>query len=100
MRDFGKGSTLNNLGLKPHNILFSYTTPQDYEMGRYILVEDIEGLEWGEYLFLEGWHCSCYDFDETEWTATAYTRDELIKLARADYNKKDKLWNMILNYFQ
>lgn len=99
MRDFGRGSMLNNLNIKPHNIVFSYTTPEDYYMDRIIMLEDIENLECGTYLLLEGGHCSCYDFDDTEWCATVYTKDELKKLANAEYNKNSKFWNMVKCYF-
>ncbi|HBF4616133.1 TPA: hypothetical protein KOO48_001928 [Clostridioides difficile] len=50
-------------------------------------------------MLLEGCHCSCYGFDETEWSATVYTKEELIKLSNVDYNRKSKFWNMVLNYF-
>ncbi|MCM4101069.1 hypothetical protein ND433_12485 [Clostridioides difficile] len=99
IRYFGKGKMLNDLKLKPHNVLLSYTTPEDYDMGRSMLLEGVSTLSYNEYLLLEGGHCSCYGFDETEWSAIVYTKEELIKLANADYNRKSKFWNMVLNYF-
>lgn len=98
MRNFGVGSMLNNLKVKPHNIVLAFTTPIDYEMSRYILLEDVEGLEYDEYLLLEGHHCSCYDFDESEWEATAYKRGELLTLANAPYNEDDRFWQMVKLY--
>ena len=50
--------------LKIHNFVITYTSPIDYEMQRYILLEDIKGLEYDTYVIAEGGHCSCYDFDE------------------------------------
>ncbi|HBF4616132.1 TPA: hypothetical protein KOO48_001927 [Clostridioides difficile] len=47
---------LNDLNLKPHNVLFSYTTPEDYDMGRSMLLEGVSPLSYNEYLLLEG----CY----------------------------------------
>ncbi|MDI0267863.1 hypothetical protein QIW52_17875 [Clostridioides difficile] len=90
---------LNDLKLNPHNVLLSYTIPEDYEMGRSMLLEGVSSLSYNEYLLLEGGHCSCYGFDETEWSAIVYTKEELIKLANANYNRESKFWNMVLNYF-
>lgn len=94
MENFGKGSMLNNLNLKPHNIVVAYTSEIDYEMHRMILAE----LK-GEYLILDGSHCSCYDFDETDWCGTLFTRDELMKLATVEYNSKSPFWSMVRVYF-
>lgn len=99
MKLFGKGNVINNLELKPHNILFSWTSPQDYEMVRYMLIEDIDGLDHNEYLLLEGGHCSCYGFDETDWDAIVYTKDELLKLANAEYYYDNSFWIMVRDYF-
>ena len=66
--------------LKIHNFVITYTSPIDYEMKRYILLEDIKGLEYDEYIIAEGSHCSCYDFDDTEWEFFKYNKNELIEL--------------------
>ena len=99
MRYLKGGSMLNNMSIKPHNIVFAHTTPIDYEMSRYILLEDLEGFKYGEYLVLEGGHCSCFGFDETEWSATVYNREELLKLANAPYYKDHEFFKMVRNYF-
>ena len=97
MRNFENVNRFKNEGIKPHQILVAITSEPDYEMDRKLLLTDIEGLECGEYLLLEGWHCSCYDFDETDWNGTIYTSDELGMLAKADYNKNDIFWKEVLN---
>ena len=66
--------------LKIHNFVITYTSPIDYDMQRYILLEDIKGLEYDEYIIAEGGHCSCYGFDDTEWEYIKYSKEELKKL--------------------
>ena len=68
------------LCIKPHNIVYAATTKPDYEMERLILLVDMPETNYGEYVLVEGSHCSCYDFDDTKWEATVYTREELKKL--------------------
>ena len=97
MRNFENANRFKYEGIKPHQILVAITSEPDYEMDRKMLLTDIDGLEYGEYLLLEGGHCSCYDFDETDWGGTIYTSDELRKLAKADYNKSDVFWSEVLN---
>lgn len=87
-------------GIKLHQVVVAITTEPDWEMGRRLLLTDVEGLEYGEYLLLEGWHCSCYDFDETQWEGIVYTRDELRRLAESDYNKHDVFWEEVLKQMQ
>lgn len=76
-----KNYQLNNkTNIKLHNILYSITSPSDYEMERLLLLIDMPDTEYGEYVLVEGSHCSCYDFDETQWDAAVYSKEELIKL--------------------
>lgn len=79
------------LDIKPHNILVAYTTEPDYEMSRYILLE----IEYDKYVILEGHHCSCFGFDDTEWKSIEYTQDELRKLANAGYNQDNPFWMLV-----
>lgn len=72
---------------KLHNILFAVTSPKDYEMERLLLLEDMPETEYGEYVLVEGYHCSCYGFDDTKWEATKYTREELSKLLTREYSE-------------
>ncbi|EGT5649372.1 hypothetical protein [Clostridium botulinum] len=87
-----------NLDIKPHNIVIAHTTEPDYEMGRQILLE-FEDDEDDKVVILEGWHCSCYDFDDTEWEAIEYTREEIIKLANADYNADSQFWKQVKKFY-
>lgn len=96
MKNYSNPNIFKKIGIKPHQILVCSTSDPDYEMSRYMLLTDVDGLERGEYLFLEGYHCSCYDFDEADWEGTVYTEDELLKLARADYNKEKTFWKQVL----
>lgn len=67
--------------IKFHNIVLAITSKPDYEMWRYLLIEDLEDLRYDEYVVVEGFHCSCYGFDDTEWEAIKYTKNELLTLA-------------------
>ena len=67
--------------IKFHNIVLSITSKPDYEMWRYLLIEDLEDLRYDEYVVVEGFHCSCYGFDDTKWEAIKYTKNELCTLA-------------------
>lgn len=60
-------------------ILFVVTSEPDYSMDRIYLVEDYDDNS--NYLVIIGGHCSCYDFNETQWFATIYNREELLKVA-------------------
>lgn len=78
-----------DIEIKPHHIVVARTSEPDYEMSRQILLE----LDYGRFVVIEGYHCSCYDFDDTEWEAIEYTRDELAKLA-ASY-ADDEFWQLV-----
>lgn len=71
---------INEKEIKPHNILYCVTSEMYYEMERLMLLEDMPDTESGEYVLVEGDHCSCYGFDDTCWDATVYTGDELVRL--------------------
>lgn len=96
---------LKNKKIKLHNIVITITSSIDYDMARWILLEDLEDLGHNEFVIVEGSHCSCYDFDDTEWGAIKYTGVELLKLAteklkRRSWDKEEKqFYELILNYF-
>ena len=75
-------------------------------MSRWLLLEDLEDLKWNEYVIVEGYHCSCYDFDETEWEAIKYDREELVKIAKDRIEKdvwdeKEKtFYKLVLEYLE
>lgn len=57
----------------------------------------------GPFIVLDGGHCSCYDWEEVEWYATEYTRDEILRLAKSKatgdgcYSKSERVfWEMVL----
>jgi len=67
--------------ITPAQILFASTSQPDYSMSRCFLIQ----IDYGDYIVLEGGHCSCYDFDEVEWSGTSYTGEELKKLASSTW---------------
>lgn len=83
------------IDIKPHHILVAVTSEPDYEMSRQILLQ----IDYDTYVLVEGGHCSCYDFDDTEWEAIEYTRDEIKKLANAIYNKGNEFWEQVKLHF-
>lgn len=88
-----------------YNILYATTTERDYEMERWILLENMSDTKYDEYIIVEGSHCSCYNFDDTTWDAVKYTEDELIEIAKENlakktYYKEEKdMFEFILKYF-
>jgi hypothetical protein len=79
------------LEIEAHHIVVAVTSEPDYEMQRQMLLQ----FSYGTYVVLEGWHCSCYDFDETEWEAIEYEEEELSKLANAEYYKDNIFWQQV-----
>lgn len=75
----------NKESIMAHNILYACTSEKDYDMRRLVILENVP--QYGYYTVLEGGHCSCYDFDETEWEATEFdSKEELLKfLSLEDY---------------
>ena len=82
-----------------HNILFATTSERDYEMNRLLLLEDMPDTEYGEYVLAEGGHCSCYNFDDTEWNCVKITDDELNKiLEQNNWSLRNRLKEFLKNY--
>lgn len=87
--------------IKIHNIVYAITSTPDYEMSRFLLLENMPNCKWDEYVIVEGYHCSCYDFDDTNWEAIKYTKEELRKLAKEKiksnncYSEEKPVWNYI-----
>lgn len=98
MINIGRNININNLNIKPSNIIVCYTTPVDYEENREMLLEDVEGTN-GGFLVLEGGHCSCYSWDEVSWYGTLYEYEELKKLAMADFNRRSTFWHLVREHF-
>ena len=70
----------NKTDIKMHNVLFAITSERDYEMERLLLLENMPDTNYNEYVLAEGYHCSCYDFDDTTWDCTKLNEEELKKL--------------------
>lgn len=95
---------LKKENIKLHNIVIAITSKPDYEMSRWLLLEDLDNLKYNEYVVVEGYHCSCYGFDETEWDAIKYTQEELMKIAedrvknKCWYHEESKFYQLVLEY--
>lgn len=100
LKDKDKAFYSKKIGL--HNIVFSVTSNKDYEMERYFLLEGLEDLKYNEYVIVEGFHCSCYDFDDTNWEAIKCTTEELIKLSSEKLKfvtgKEKEFYLLVYNY--
>lgn len=86
--------------IKISNILYCVTSKIDYCMHRTLIIE-LPELKMDEILVVEGYHCSCYDFDDCEWEGTVYTVDEYKKLLQKGkyINFRRKLLKFINYYF-
>lgn len=58
----------------------------------------------GPFVLLDGGHCSCFDWEDVEWDATEYDRDEVLALARSKadgegcYSKSERtFWKLVLH---
>lgn len=90
---------LKDKKIEAHNILFATTSERDYEMERLLLLEDMQDTEYGEFILAEGGHCSCYDFDETEWDCIKVTKDELNKIIEQnDWGLRKRLKEFLSSY--
>jgi hypothetical protein len=79
---------LKNLnGYSIYDVIYARTSPLDYEMEREILLHKGDS-----FIYLEGGHCSRYDFDDTIWEGFEYTLDEVEELAKYD----DSGWKIFL----
>ena len=71
----------NKTDIKMHNVVFATTSSAvGWKMKRLLLLEDMPDTKIDEFVLVEGEHCSCYDFDDTDWDCTKLTKDELNKL--------------------
>lgn len=91
--------------VKFYNIVIAITSEPDYEMERWLLLEDLKDLKYDEYVIVEGCHCSCYGFDDTQWDAMKYTKEELIKIAKDRlkndwYTEEEQFYKLVLKYLR
>ena len=79
-----KNYEIKNKQIELHNVLFTVTSEQDYEMGRLLILENMPDTAYNEYVLVEGYHCSCYDFNDTKWESTLLSKEELLKILDKD----------------
>ncbi len=91
---------IKNIEIKPHNILFAWTSMRDLcDMDRIMLLEGMPETEKEEFVLAEGGHCSCYDFDETNWDCVVLNEAELKKiLENANWGLRKYLKDFFDNY--
>lgn len=108
MKYLKKSKLIKELDIKPCNIIISHTEAvNNPESNRMILLKsmgtvyDLNGIidNDHDYIVIEGYHCSCYDYDDTEWSGTLYKTNELKKLAQAEYNHDEPFWKLVREYF-
>ena len=67
-------------------ICASESTPF-YDGSKLILIDANERYSSGEsFILLDGYHCSCYGFEDTAFDCTAYSKAELRELVKAKLN--------------
>jgi hypothetical protein len=101
---------IKGIDFKLHHILFAHTSEIEREMKKYILLDeenisDIPQIqeqlrnEDEIYIIIEGDHCSCYDFNDTDWIAIAYTEGELEKLCSSRHYMGKPFYRDIAEHF-
>ncbi len=82
-------------------IICAAQSEPDYSEDRNVLIYGGDEPYEDSYILLTGGHCSCYDWDDVEWYAVEYTRDEILKLAEKNsteshYRHERRFWTMVL----
>ena len=75
---------INKKEIELANVIYCITSPIDYEMTRLLILENIGDMEDGEYMLIESYHCSCYGFEASNYEATIYTEEELLKVLKTN----------------
>lgn len=91
----------NRNDIKVSNVVFAYSNlPLSFEEERLLLLEDMPGTRPYEYVLAEGWHCSCFDFNDIEWSCLKLTIEELEKILQNDKSfLRLKLKDFLKGYF-
>ncbi len=66
-----------------------------------MIVEDWP--EMYDYTVVYGYHCSCYDCDDTQWDATTYDKQELLAVANGwlqSYDSERKMAELVLSQYR
>lgn len=91
--------------IEPWRIVCAAQSEPDYSEDRQILYyaserDDIHSD--GPFVLLDGGHCSCYDWEDADWDATEYARDEIDALAKSKvggygcyYESERKFWESV-----
>lgn len=75
--------------IEPWRIICAAQSEPDYSEDRQILYYASERDTYhngGPFVLLEGGHCSCYDWEDVDWYAIEYTRNEIEALANSKVN--------------
>lgn len=88
--------------IRTWRIICASQSEPDYSEDRQILLYAGDWAdEHGEFMLLDGGHCSCYDWEDVDWDATVYSREELEALARSKadggcyYESERMFWAMV-----
>ena len=91
--------------IEPWRIVCATQSEPYYSEERQILYYASERGDYhngGPFVLLEGEHCSCFDWEDVEWYATEYTRDEVEVLAKSKvggdgfyYESEQKFWKSV-----
>lgn len=87
--------------IEPWRIICAMQTEPDYDEERFMLIYAGDNVYDDRYALIEGSHCSCYDWNDTEFHGTEYTRKELETLYKNKdenafwYNAERRLWKLI-----
>lgn len=82
-------------------IICASQSEPDYSEDRQILLYGGDGEWQDEYILLHGGHCSCYGWQEVEWSAVRYNRSELDALSRSKasagcyYESEREFWRLV-----
>jgi len=82
-----------------HAIALAATNEEPYSADRVLIAVDWPEL--ADYTVISGSHCSCYGFDEVQWDAIVYTRNELRKVAQGwsgGFGSEAIIAPLLLNY--
>lgn len=87
--------------IEPWRIICTSQSEPDYSEDRWMLIYGGEEIWDDAYVVLEGGHCSCYDWQEVQWDAVEYKRDELVQLAMKNsrsghYVAERRFWKLVL----
>lgn len=87
--------------VKTWRVICAAQSEPDYSEDRQVLLYAGDYPCERKYMLLDGGHCSCFDWDEVEWSATVYDHDEIEALARSKeergyYEESERMfWQMV-----